>query len=116
MSPRELFKTTLGAIYVICVDRGEKHLAQLQARVNCICLSCGQPHKPKRCQQGIVYLNRNGNFCEGIWILKIIASAKVDTRVVLLKKSTGFCRMSVTESLLRLGALLQDNLQMCAFF
>ena len=45
----------------------------------------------------------------------MIASAKVDARVVLLKKFTGFCRMSVTASLLRLGALLWDNLQICAF-
>ena len=41
--------------------------------------------------------------------------AKVDARAVLLKKSTGFCHMSVTASLLRLGALLRDNLQMGAF-
>ena len=47
--------------------------------------------------------------------MKIIARAKVDARAVLLEKSTGFCRMSVTASLLRLGALLQDNLQMGAF-
>ena len=65
--------------------------------------------------QGIVYLNRNRNFCEGTWILKIIAGAKVDARAVLLKKSTGFCHMSVTASLLRLVALLRDNLQMGAF-
>ena len=31
------------------------------------------------------------------------------------KKSTGFCRMSVTASLLRLGVLLRDYLQMGAF-
>ena len=43
-------------------------------------------------------------------MLKIIARAKVDTRAVLLKKSTGFCRMSVTAGLMRLGALLRDNL------
>ena len=48
--------------------------------------------------------------------MKIIARAEVDTRAVLLKNSTGFCRMSVTTSLLRLGALLRDNLQMGAFF
>ena len=48
-------------------------------------------------------------------MLKIIARAKVDARAVLIKKSTGFCRMSVTASLLRLGALLRDNLQMGAF-
>ena len=48
-------------------------------------------------------------------MLKIIARAKVDARAVLIKKSTGFCRMPVTSSLLRLGALLRDNLQMCAF-
>ena len=47
--------------------------------------------------------------------MKIIARAKVGARVVLLKKSTDFCRMSVTASLLRLGALLRDNLQMGAF-
>ena len=40
--------------------------------------------------QGIIYLKRNG-------------------------KSTGFCHMSVTASLLRLGAFLRDNLQMGAF-
>ena len=48
--------------------------------------------------------------------MKIIASANVDARAVLLKKSTGFCRMPVTASLLRLGALLRDNLQMGVFF
>ena len=47
--------------------------------------------------------------------MKIIARAKVDARAVLLKKSTGFCRMSVTASLMRLGALQRDNLQMGAF-
>ena len=48
-------------------------------------------------------------------MLKIIARAKVDARAVLLRMSPGFCRMSVTASLLRLGALLRDNLQMGAF-
>ena len=47
--------------------------------------------------------------------LKIIAGAKTDSRAVLLKKSIGFCRMSVTASLLHLGALLRNNLQMGAF-
>ena len=47
--------------------------------------------------------------------MKIIARAKVDARAVLLKKSAGICRMSVTEILLRLGALLRDNLQMMLF-
>ena len=46
---------------------------------------------------------------------KIIARAKVDARAVLIKKSTGFCQMFATASLLRLGALLRDNLQMGAF-
>ena len=41
--------------------------------------------------------------------------AKVDAPAVLIKKSTGFCRMSVTASLMRLGAFLRDNLQMGAF-
>ena len=48
-------------------------------------------------------------------MLKIIARAKVDARAVLIKKSTGFCRLSVTSSLLRLGPLLRDNLLMGAF-
>ena len=47
--------------------------------------------------------------------MKIIERAKIDTRAVLLKKSTGFCCMPVTASLLRLGALLRDNFQMGAF-
>ena len=47
--------------------------------------------------------------------MKIIARAKVDDRAVLLQESTGFCRMSVTASLLRLGALLRDNVQKGAF-
>ena len=48
-------------------------------------------------------------------MLKIIARAKFDARAVLIKMSTGFCRMSVTASLPCLGALLWDNLQMGAF-
>ena len=47
--------------------------------------------------------------------MKIIARAKVDIRAVLLRKSTGFCRMSVTASLLRLGVLLRGDLQVGAF-
>ena len=47
--------------------------------------------------------------------MRIIARVKVDERAVLLKKSTGFPRMSLTASLLRLGALLLDNLPMGAF-
>ena len=46
--------------------------------------------------------------------MKIIMRAKVDAGAKLLKKPTG-CRMSVTASLLLLGALLRDNLQMNAF-
>ena len=60
--------------------------------------------KTGQADQAIIDMNRNGNFYEGTWILKIIASANVDARAVLLKKSTGFCRMPVTASLLRLGA------------
>ena len=36
-------------------------------------------------------------------------------RAASVSKSAGFCRVSVTPSLLRLGALLRDNLQMGAF-
>ena len=45
----------------------------------------------------------------------MIARAKVNARAVLIKKLTGFYRMTVTASLLRLGALLRDSLQMSAF-
>ena len=47
--------------------------------------------------------------------MKTTAIAKVDARAALIKRFTGFCRMSVTASLMRLGALLRDNLQMGAF-
>ena len=41
--------------------------------------------------------------------------AKVDAPAVLIKKSTGFCRMSVTASFMCLRALLRDIFQMGAF-
>ena len=47
---------------------------------------------------------------------KITARAKVNAHAMLIQKSTGFCHMSVTASLLRLSALLRNNLQMGAFF
>ena len=31
--------------------------------------------------QGIINWNRNGNFCKGAWVSKVIAEAKVDARV-----------------------------------
>ena len=53
-------------------------------------------------------------FFRGTW--KVIARAKVDARAVLIKKTTVFfVVLSVTASLIRLGALLRDNLQMGAF-
>ena len=45
-------------------------------------------------------------------MLKNIARAEVNPRAALTKKSTGLCRMSVTVSLLRFGALLRENLHM----
>ena len=54
-------------------------------------------------KQGIVDMNRNGNFCKGTWVSKIVAEAKVDARVVQRKKSTSFCSMSVMENLLHFG-------------
>ena len=47
-------------------------------------------------QQGIIDMNRNGNFCAGTWVSKVIAKAKVGARVEQQKKFTGFSRMSVT--------------------
>ena len=48
-------------------------------------------------------------------IAKIIAKIITPVRAVVIKKFTGFCRMPVTTSLMRLGALLRDSLQMGAF-
>ena len=48
-------------------------------------------------------MNRNGNFCEGTGISKIVARAYVDARAVLWKKFTGFSRMSVMANLLCFG-------------
>ena len=47
--------------------------------------------------QGIIIMNRNGNFC------KIIAETKVDTYVEQQKKFTGFSRMSAIANLLCFG-------------
>ena len=41
---------------------------------------------------------------------KIIAQTTVDGRFVQPKQFTGFSRMSVMANVLRLGALLRDNL------
>ena len=35
------------------------------------------------CYQGIIDMNRNGNFCKGTWIFKIVARAQVDARAAL---------------------------------
>ena len=54
-------------------------------------------------------MNRNGNFCKGTCVSKLIAETKVDARVEQQKRFTGFSRMSVMANLLCLGALLRDN-------
>ena len=46
---------------------------------------------------------------------KIIAGDQVGARAGSVNKFTSFCYMSVTSSLLHLGALLRDNLQIVAF-
>ena len=48
-------------------------------------------------------MNRNGNFCAGTGVSKVIAKTKVDARVEQQKKFTGFSRMSVMENLLCFG-------------
>ena len=53
--------------------------------------------------QGIIYMNRNGNVCEGTRVWKIIAETKVGARVGQWKKLTGFSRMSVMANLLCFG-------------
>ena len=61
--------------------------------------------------QGIVYLNRNGNCCG-----KLLREPR-DACAVLIKKVLLLVFVvSVTASLLRLGALVRDNLQMGVFF
>ena len=54
-------------------------------------------------KQGIVDMNRNGNFCKGTCVSKVIAEIKVDARVEQQKKFTSFSRMSVMASLLCFG-------------
>ena len=59
---------------------------------------------------------RNGNFCKGTRLAKLLQKLKsTPPHAVSLKKSTGFSRTCVTASLLFLGALLRDNLEMGAF-
>ena len=48
-------------------------------------------------------MNRNGNFCEGIRVSKVIVETEVDARVDQQKKFTGFSRMSVMANLLCFG-------------
>ena len=53
--------------------------------------------------QGIIDMYRNGNFCTGTWVSKVIAKTKVGARVEQHKKFTGFSRMSVMANLLCFG-------------
>ena len=48
-------------------------------------------------------MNRNGNFCKGAGVSKVIAEVKVDARVEQQKKFTGFSRMFVMANLLCFG-------------
>ena len=50
--------------------------------------------------QGIIDMNRNGNFRKGTCVSRLIAETKVDARVEQQKKFTGFSRMSVMANLL----------------
>ena len=54
-------------------------------------------------EQEIIIMNKNGNFCRGTWVSKIIEETKVDARVEQEKKFTGFSRMSVMAILLCFG-------------
>ena len=66
-------------------------------------------------KQGIIYPTGTETFAKEPKFAKIIPGAKVSAPAVSVKRPTGFCHMFVTASLLFLGALLQDNLQMGAF-
>ena len=59
--------------------------------------------KPLHCyvwvDQGIIIMNRNGNFCKGTWVSEIIAETKVDARIKQ-KISLFFSRMSLIANLL----------------
>ena len=46
--------------------------------------------------QGIIDMNRNGNFCKGTWVIKVIAEVKVDARFEQ-KKNWPVFLVSVTE-------------------
>ena len=48
-------------------------------------------------------MNRNGNFCKGTCVSKVIVVTKVDARGEQEKKFTGFSRMSVMAYLLCFG-------------
>ena len=53
--------------------------------------------------QGIIDMNKNGNFCTGTCVSKVIAKTKVDAHVEQQKKFTGLSRMSVMANLLCFG-------------
>ena len=61
------------------------------------------PHVYLTSKQGIINMNRNGNFCKGKWVNKVIAETKFDTHVEQWKKFTGFSRISVMPILLCFG-------------
>ena len=60
-------------------------------------------HQSNHYNQGIINMNRHGNFCKGTWVSKVITETKVDARVEQQKKLTGFSRMSVMANLLCFG-------------
>ena len=65
--------------------------------------------------KGIGFLNRNGNSCKKPQVGKLLRELK-SAPMCVIKKVHWFLSMSVTASLLRLGALLRDKLQIGAFF
>ena len=48
---------------------------------NLYSLKVRQLHLLSQLVQGIVDMNRNGNFCKETWVSKIVVEAKVDARV-----------------------------------
>ena len=61
-------------------------------------------------------MSRNGNFCKGTRVSKIIVETKVDASVEQQKKFTGFSHMSVMANLLRFGCFAAGQLVKEALF
>ena len=86
--------------YPFCVYSSTMHMSQSCALLKLCNCNSRQLQLYSTFNQGIIDMNRNGNFCKGTCFSKVIAEIKVDARVDRQKKFTGFSRMSVMANLL----------------